>query len=101
MGYEDSNHFLGQNFQVLQQKACQISSTDSFFSFSMLNIDGDSGFDAEGIYHTKLMKDHETLMEYLNSLPNETNNTLIGSNLGNHWNKNEEDGNIFSIISQY
>ena len=63
--------------------------------FSKLNIDGDSIFDDNGIYHTKNMQDHETLMEYLNVLPNETDNTLIGSNLGNHWNKNEEDGNIF------
>ena len=63
--------------------------------FSKLNLNNDCVFDEHGVYHTKAMKDHETLMEYLNELPNETNNTLIGSNSPNTWNKTEEDGAIF------
>ena len=46
-------------------------------------------FDPEGIYHTKGLEDHETLMDYLNSaIPPETTHDLMRVSQSNHWNKN-------------
>ena len=50
-------------------------------------------FDSEGIYHTKDLEEHETLMEYLNStIPTETTHNLMRVSEGNHWNKNTVKG---------
>ena len=50
-------------------------------------------FDPEGIYHTKALEDHESLMEYLNSVvPTETTHNLMRVSEANHWNKNTIKG---------
>ena len=50
-------------------------------------------FDPDGVYHTRLMEDHETLMDYLNDeLPVETSYKMMGVNRSNHWNRNQSRG---------
>ena len=39
-----------------------------------MDIEADTIFDQEEVYHTKSLKDHETMMEYLNELPTDTGN---------------------------
>ena len=52
-----------------------------------------SVFDPDGIYHTRLMADHETLMDYLNDdLPVETSQKMMRVNRPNHWNRNQSKG---------
>ena len=57
-----------------------------------MDIEGDTVFDPDGIYHTKALTDHETMMEFLNELPTDTSNEVLGVNLPNHWNKDENKG---------
>ena len=60
-----------------------------------MNIDADTDFDPDGVYHTKSLNDHETMMEYLNELPTDTAYDVCGVNIPNHWNKDENKGLAF------
>ena len=60
-----------------------------------MDIEADTIFDQEEIYHTKSLKDHETMMEYLNELPTDTAHNVLGVNVPNHWNKDENKGLAF------
>ena len=59
---------------------------------SNMDINGDTDFDPDKIYHTRNLKDHETMMEYLNELPTDTSRHVMGVNDPNHWNKNVNKG---------
>jgi len=52
-------------------------------------LEENAAFDPEGIYHTKALDEHETLMDYLNdAIPTETTHSLMRVSQANHWNKN-------------
>ena len=59
---------------------------------SDMDINGDTDFDPDKIYHTRKLQDHETMMEYLNELPTDTSRHVMGVNDPNHWNKNVNKG---------
>ncbi|XP_059098400.1 dynein axonemal heavy chain 7-like [Tigriopus californicus] len=52
-------------------------------------------FDANGIYHTKALEDHETLMNYLATLPMDVSYNLMHMSEVNHRNKEEQSGLYF------